>query len=279
MFDGITQQILYKYRPAQPIRHVLRLLKYGSLWFSSARAFNDPFDTSITYNLDGLETDLAERWVESASLKFAGDWPEEKRLQFNRDRLLALRTDPVEREKSRALIADQQYDAFGICSLSALRDDLLMWGHYSGNHAGICVGIRTSVLWDAAQAVTARKMVLDLKEVNYPPMPPNINLFRAMLSEETDHIMQFVFTKAANWSYEREFRLLLWDHPNHEFRFGPEVVAELIFGLRTPPNVMKRIMCLARHYNPEIAFFKIFKHPSDYAFIVQEVSMAPGPAT
>jgi hypothetical protein len=90
---------------------------------------------------------------------------------------------------------------YGVLCLSERRDSILMWGHYSKSHIGLVVGfdgsssvfktqeplapvtyVRTRVIYDAT------RLVLD----------PKITAFHN----------EIVFSKNADWSYEREVRQL-----------------------------------------------------------------------
>ena len=62
----IQKHVLYKYRSFDRKGHGLNMLKKAEIWLPSARSFNDPFDSAFTYDLDGLDGPIAEKWIRSA---------------------------------------------------------------------------------------------------------------------------------------------------------------------------------------------------------------------
>jgi len=253
-----------KYKTVASIEQIFRMLRYGELWFSSAKSFNDPFDTALTYNFDGLHTGLAERWMDSAAEQHTPELSVEERAKFKVNRLHQIRTDPNEIENMRQGSIDKNYDSFGICSLSSSKDDILMWGHYSGGHSGICIGLDVLHIWDLSNRFAKTEELIDLVKVQYSPSQPQINFFQAMLGSDFSHVMQFISTKFVNWSYENEFRLINWDHPDKPIIFGPEIILEVVFGLKVPIETKNAIVLFCRQHNPRVKFFQATKDLDDF---------------
>ena len=156
--------ILYKYRPPSPFEHIIALLSKGRLWFSSAKSFNDPFDTAIALTFDGYDTILAEQWAESAATRAIPNATKKQRDDFIKDQLTKIRT-PGYLQEFQAQVIQDQYDKFGICCLSKKNDDILMWGHYSASHSGFCIGIDVDVLYAMIEYLMSKNELLDLKDV------------------------------------------------------------------------------------------------------------------
>lgn len=57
---------LYKYSNFDEEGHLFNMILEGNLWLSSARNFNDPYDTAITHNFDELHEQIAVDWARSA---------------------------------------------------------------------------------------------------------------------------------------------------------------------------------------------------------------------
>lgn len=257
MFDNIDIPVLYKYRPANPPEQIHRLVEAGEIWFGRANDFNDPFDTAITYNFDGLHAEIAGRWALQAAHRHMPHLTENARKQFAAERLDKIRKDPVYLRKMQQEFIDHNYRTFGICSLSDVRNDILMWGHYALNHTGLCVGLNVGRIWTVAQRLASSNQVLDLVKVTYSDTKPQVNFFQAMLDDDdAEHVLAFVSTKSAQWAYEREFRLVLWNHPNSTLVFGPELISEIVFGCKMPTADREALVKFCRFRNPNISFFQ-----------------------
>jgi Protein of unknown function (DUF2971). len=257
MFKNITEKVLYKYRWATPIDQVKELISTGKLWFSSAKSFNDPFDTAITYNYDGVNSPIAERWAHNAVNRYMPELSLLERDQYVANRLHQIRTDPNDILANRQEAIEHNYKSFGICSLAKKNDSLLMWGHYANKHRGLCIGLNVDVIWKVTNELVHRKLVIDLAKVNYSKSIPKINFFEAMLDDKDNkHVMQFVGTKYADCSYENEYRLVCFESPNTLISFGPEIVSEIVFGCRMQEEERNSILDFSRSNYPSVRLYE-----------------------
>jgi len=126
----------------------------------------------------------------------------------------------------------------GVVCLSEINNDILMWSHYTDGHTGFCIEFERSDnndlgKWDYCLPVT-------YDAVEAPSFdPPSL--------EEKASVAKIVSSKAPNWSYEKEWRLIV----SHEFADGPislpAKITAVIFGCkmdstrrRTIANILRR---------------------------------------
>jgi hypothetical protein len=264
MFKNIDIPILFKYRKATPVEEVQRMIQSGELWFSRATSFNDPFDTAITYNFNGLDSDLAAKWVPHAIDKYERQLTEAARRELAAKRLAEIRNDPTYIQRMRMEFIEHNYNSFGICSLSSLNDNILMWGHYAHDHKGLCIGLSVNHLWKAAKQLASSDQVLDLVPILYSDSKPQINFFEAMLANNSDEVQTFYASKSSDWAYENEFRLVMYNRSNFALKFGPELVKQVIFGCRTPESERAAIISFCREHNLSVSFFQASTDESKY---------------
>jgi hypothetical protein len=88
----------------------------------------------------------------------------------------------------------------GICCFSDVPDNELMWSHYTGNYAGICVGYRPSLVLQGLPAKT------HLVRLTYGLAPPIVGNAGVLDPDATAR--QILSHKKASWAYEREWRVL-----------------------------------------------------------------------
>ena len=142
-----TPSILYKYRFFDPDGYHLRMIKDAEIWFASAQSFNDPFDSSLQFDFDGVNTELAEKWARKAVERDSPHLTQAERNDVAARELSKFRSDPAARLTwFKKYYSDTNYKTFGICSLTPIPDSLLMWGHYANGHKGFCVGIDTKII-------------------------------------------------------------------------------------------------------------------------------------
>jgi hypothetical protein len=114
----------------------------------------------------------------------------------------------------------------GIASLSDTKENELMWTHYTGNYAGICIQYYARRLLDALpDDVTLVRM-------GYDDIPPRVSGRDTKEMEEAAR--KILSQKKYNWSYEREWRIL---GAVGKVEIGSKVVVKSIYlGSRIKPQ-------------------------------------------
>ena len=268
----IAPPIVYKYRWFDPAGKHLRLITLGELWFACAKDFNDPFDTSFRYNFDGLHTELGERWARDAANRHQSDLSPHDRETFALARIAELRNDPKQVQLTNQYTIESNYKTFGICSLCAANDNLLLWAHYSHDHKGFCVGLSVDYLDSISKSLVPKELYLDLHKVKYSPVVPNPNFFEKMINmDDTSYIVDFIATKSPDWSYEQEYRLVFWDKVNWALRLAPEAVSEVILGCRISPEHRDEILHACRTHVPHARLLQASKQDSRFAVSFEDI--------
>lgn len=112
-----------------------------------------------------------------------------------------------------------------------------MWAHYAEKHAGICLGFNIPL---------ARGSDPILRPVLYEPerLTFLLDYGKDLYGIDRDFVEAMIFTKAHEWSYEQEYRVMAElrerDPATGMFYvdFGPELqLREIILGARNPTPV------------------------------------------
>jgi len=126
--------------------------------------------------------------------------------------------------------------ALGIFSLTEDPANVLMWSHYASQHLGLVVEFDEKHPWFDHRGSSSDD-IRHLVQVSYVQNPKPKTWKRV---SGTD----MLYTKAAEWSYEREWRIIRFDVP-------PEAVRRMIFGARTTQALEKEIRALVAA-NPKL---------------------------
>lgn len=265
--------ILYKYRNFDPSGHSLRIISHSELWFSCAKSFNDPFDTALTYNFDGLHTELAEKWSLSAVNNSFPMLPKAEKKKLAMQRLAEIRKDPIYIEQRRRDFIEQNYQTFGICSLAGSKDNLLLWSHYADHHRGFCVGLSVPILKNNMFRLVKDRILLDLVPIRYSRDIPNLNFFESMLNlNGLSDIEVFVATKSVHWSYEEEQRLVFWDNVDKAFQIDSAAIQEVILGCRISPANKEIIISLCRKCIPQVPIIQAVKDERTFSLSFERIN-------
>lgn len=190
----------------------------NEIYFPSPNEFNDPFDSKVRHVFEGpryqKKTFLRERLCRM--------YPDKSRREINQMVRTGIKTPFVQAELDRS--ENGHRDKMGIYCMTEKRDNILMWAHYSEHHTGFCLE------FDAQNEFFAR--ALEVKyEVKYASKLPTINI------AESDHmdneqLADRILTKAKDWEYEQEWRIVNhWEGPGIK-RFPPSALTGVIMGCR-----------------------------------------------
>ncbi|MCK5738257.1 DUF2971 domain-containing protein [bacterium] len=205
---------LYKYRCVT--ERSLKMLKEGKYFFASAHSFNDPLDCSVEpiYELPHIDK-IIENQVKVLQDNDGIDFKEAlQKSQIIR----SLPTAKLEELLQRIKLSIQQIlkDEYGILSLSAKNDDILMWSHYADYHKGFCIQFNRS----SGNPLRVTQPVEYVKEYPYfnyfDDLPGNI-------------AKKIILTKFWDWHYEEEWRGI--QRANTEVQYTDDMISGIIFGL------------------------------------------------
>lgn len=168
-------RILYKYLD---IVGAKCMIGNQNLQFTNASQLNDPFDCHpklIDYS--NVPNTKLQGWI-----------PKEWWIEKEENDALNLRNDTW------------------LCSLSKINDSLLMWSHYCYNHKGICIGLDIDKVLESVPpmfgTIYLEPLVLDVQYQDIIERPNAYHTTKDLFSYQWQ-------TKAKEWEYEQEVRLVI----------------------------------------------------------------------
>lgn len=269
---------LYKYMPWNNFTKTS--IENGKFWFSSPTRFNDPIDCGISLSTLGNTPLLADLITEGFSEigKAAGAAiknPLHSRSITESVQQFANRftknSEALGSEMNEANLDQKAYSnlknkfaSSGILSLSELQDNILMWSHYAQQHQGICIEFeRTSsnILGTLHHTLPVRY------SIKAPTI--NANSYRHATKENQNEIeLSLVLTKAADWTYEREWRVIKNELADSLQPLDCKIES-ITLGLRTEAETEEFIISLAKTMG-----FKIKKanlKPNEFGLNINQI--------
>ncbi len=212
----VEPQFLYRYRHlrGEHCKWTSRILTDSVLHFAAPTSFNDPYDCKIHFVMTASNADLhhwymaqvEERRPDLNSVQ-RGEKVEDDLSRFDRTAFVQRITRGLQEEVNRV----------GILSLSAQNDNVILWSHYADGHTGLCLqfpGQGNAEFFGESQ------------RVEYSPTYPHID----PIHDSHERKMQaFLLTKACDWHYEAEWRIIHPDGPG-EKRFPERLLCGVILG-------------------------------------------------
>ncbi len=192
-------QHLYKYRSLASDEDILRardIIVNNRICFAAPSSFNDPFEGQVTISFGAP---LNQKF------NFLTNYALDHGLQGSQANNWATRVLENSIAEPEAHIHDDLRDAFrnraGICTLSEINDDILMWAHYSDSHKGI------SIEFTPVTSVHL-KWFENAVPVTYQKEFPAVQYYESCERPTEKDALTAMATKSNHWCYEKEWRLL-----------------------------------------------------------------------
>ena len=249
---------LYKYRYFDTESYHIRTVEGPELWFCDIDSINDPFDAKLHYDFSDEPTGIQLKWAVDAFNRHRPDLGSAERGQEASELARQMAAHPEVDQQVKDQHLNRIRQRFGLCSLSMVSDDLLMWAHYSKDHTGFCVGYDVQFLSKYIEDLFhSERKVIAFEPIRYSDAMPKVNFFQSRLSNQTDSdLLELLCTKSNHWSYEQEFRLFFHDGVNVPLRLPFEAISKVIFGCRIAAHDRSRVVDYLTTNAPSIQLYQ-----------------------
>jgi hypothetical protein len=252
------------------------MIEKAELWFASADSFNDPFDSVLQYDFDSFDPELT---VKLAAGVVAQNHPHFSQAQRNAEVekcLEEFKADPIAYlTKFRKASIDINYKRLGICSLTPVPYNLLMWAHYAKDHTGFCVGLDMNSIEALQEEQAIRDDDFSIHKITYAKQMPRIDFLKSMTTDsQVNDMINLLTTKSDDWEYEDEYRFIRWDGANSSLSIGESCLAAIILGYRIERENRDRIIATVKAMRRSIPVYQAT--PEDYKFSlrIEPISIA-----
>ena len=226
----------YKYRSIgnDQVNFTKDILTKNELYWASPLSFNDPFDCAPVHVLAGsyLKRKLAIRRI------IRDKMPRLSKQDVKARTTAAMRRSPKDIERMMSESQAALMENTGVCCLSAIPDNILMWSHYADSHRGICLRFTPEVKKLAQPKADDLHFELSFP-VKYSDTRPKIDI---LWRDRPDLLEKMLLTKADFWSYEHEWRMFDSNSGPGTHKFPPSCLDAVIFGARSTSDDREMIL-------------------------------------
>ncbi|HWR01314.1 MAG TPA: DUF2971 domain-containing protein [Chlorobaculum sp.] len=167
-------ELLYKFKPAEPLAHIVDILLEHRLYCANYTELNDPFEGQfITEFRDSPEMRAIFASITGLSL-------------------LTIPTNKLVRSLKDITELPLTATANRICSLTSCPVDVRLWSHYASGHTGLAFELNTDGLNPPAREVIYASNI----------MKGGTGLLGAPTAEDV------LTRKTDHWEYEQEYRIV-----------------------------------------------------------------------
>jgi len=221
-YDG---HFLYRYRHlnGQHRDWTKRIITDSVLHFANPTTFNDPFDCKVNYRPSFSIEKFKQQHADRIRRYKPNLNRNQLRAKVTQDMrvLAAMGNEEFLRQGKDSLQSD--INKLGVLSLSGTYEDILMCSHYAEGHTGLCLKF---------EATKHTPFFGRALKVDYLPSYPDVSC-TSTVAEKMD---EFLLTKANNWNYEDEYRIIDHDHGAGDKDFPARLLAGVILGARMDPK-------------------------------------------
>jgi len=148
---------------------------------------------------------------------------------------------------------------FGVICLSEINDDILMWSHYTDGHTGFCIEFERSENNDLGNWDYCLPVTYDAVE---------IPCFDSKSIKEKASVAKIVSSKAPNWSYEKEWRLIV-DHEYADALISlPGKITTVIFGCKMDTT---RRRTIANILSIDVSYCEAIQLKNSFGFDIKPI--------
>jgi len=173
---------IYRYRPEHS-REIEALVEH-KIWFSRLQGLNDPFEFNARVDVKSLAMSENDTRSQLQAMSFA----QQQQSHFKQ----------ISKELDYDSFYKEIIPGFTVACFSEIKDSLLMWGHYSTGHRGMCAEYDIIDI----NSISGKTVI----PVNYSKTLP------ALTSTDDTTLHRFTLnmmsTKFTDWKYEREWRCI-----------------------------------------------------------------------
>lgn len=241
---------VYKYITWEKDYHKSIILE-NKIFFSSARKFNDPFDSTVPLRYDlGNEEQIFALYIEHIK-RDRPDFTEDevKKVAQHELRNNDIR-DPERIQYNINVQRDFAATKFGIFSVSTKMDNILLWSHYSNIHKGICIRFNCKKFQEFIETDCVKNgFIIYWNNVDYQNEYPTLNPF------DFDNIESYtksLLIKSDDWKYESELRFILFDFPDKPIIMPDGIIDQIILGCKISKENENELIQIAKKKNIEL---------------------------
>ena len=243
---GNKMEYLYKYTPHNNDSRKYEIITKSQLWFSKVESFNDPIDSKLDYKQKYTRAEIEEYW--KSFLKNNPQHPQ------TITQILDNWGDNTPFVEQQNRVFEMYRGELGVHCFSKNPENILMWSHYANNHKGIVYEFKVD-LFKSTNSLT-NSFNGNHYKVNYPKDKSyELLSYTKIGKERNDQFATELLTKAKDWEYEEEYRMIDFEKSGNK-TFKKDSLVSIIFGVRTSDIEIDIMKCLCKKYGLSHIQFK-----------------------
>lgn len=221
----------------------------SELYLSDPASLNDPYDCQVALSTSGTDREWRRHFLDALKSPGRRRMTGVERLMLANKLVKERRHESLRGEDFARITAN-----FGVACFSGTMNNLLMWSHYADNHRGLCLIYRPA--HDISGAISSAM------EVIYQRDYPKVRVVDLKKGGE-QLVSSLLLTKALDWKYEQEYRVIFPFSAKTVRRFSPSTLVGVIMGARSSDSDKRDVESwLSQHPSRPLLHFAELSHNS-----------------
>ena len=251
---------IYKYANAE--KQSLSNIKNQIIYMAPPLIFNDPYDCSLNIKAASLSKENVNRIREYyITIESTPESIRRELLEKKDDSLIELMQKSIESAISQN--RDEFLNKNGVCCFSETNNNLLMWAHYSDSFKGYCLEFSTD-----------REPFNKIKKVTYSNKIPKFDIPSFIFEDKGDQILDLFLTKAVDWNYEHEWRIM-HSEAKTKYSYESESLKAIYFGPKMDFTIKEIICLILQNQNENVEFWDSKLSIDKFAIEFNKVTYVP----
>jgi hypothetical protein len=289
---------LYRYRSCNSsffAEELERMLLRNEFYFPSQVQLNDPFDCQPIFSKGASWADF-QKYIHPVICAIRTEMSrEQSQFPWTPDQVCAMVERNILLESAEDLrtvydvklphMISAMFASIGVLSLTADKNNLVLWSTYANRGNGICIALRNLLLSSSGGYDVAPV------GVRYVDARPEFNYWgaAALFLHMTCHAAQYVpvkcqrpllqatgqlgyaWTKHQRWQYKDEYRMIMYKTAGEYFNIAPAEVAAIYVGNNVSRETLQAILSIADRRPSPISIYTSKMSDSSYAMAFSKV--------
>lgn len=245
--------ILYKYFP--PTTNSFKSLINAGIWCDNYTNMNDPFECLA----------IVPRHLDKERIEIFKDKARKSGIQ--QYQLLSTLKDEAILTFINTFRQEFIKNSYFFGSLSESYDNILLWSHYAASHTGFVLAIDLDENNNHVQKVIYQDSLPEFDMDWYFKIKDE----EVQDSENVSYLLKDFAIKSTNWAYEKEWRVARKNEGY--FRFKPEQVKAIYYGLNCNVDIEKVVVMLLSYTDDDIPIYKMALSTNPLQMIVKDYEL------
>ncbi len=250
------------------------IFEQAQIYYATPKDCNDPFDCNLRLHVKDSTDQEWEAYIE----KLCQSYPaQEEALRQTIEKKL-WRTDPSIVD-SCGSTQKTHYEESSLFCFSRVNNSIPMFSYYADGHKGVAIEFEFDdtempcgiPFGDPNDPNNLYQRMIIVRDVEYSQHLPELNYHRLYNASDHRLVRSLLFTKAHEWSHEKEFRIFRRKVPASTVQFERRLLTRVILGCRTTNTELELVRQWLQGWPTDVVISKANLAPDKFELIISDI--------